>query len=75
MPKETIPGAAMPIDIVIQWGAAEEHVQVASIHREPLPELPANAAGWYATFCDRRSINRMIFVLRRARDHAFGKDE
>jgi len=74
MPKETIRGEAMPIDIVVQWGAAEDHVQVASTHRGP-ETLPADAGGWYATFCDRRSINRMIAVLRRARDHSFGKDE
>lgn len=31
--------------------------------------------GWHATFEGRAKVNRMIAVLRRARDHAFGKDE
>lgn len=31
--------------------------------------------GWHATFNERAKVNRMIAVLRRARDHAFGKDE
>lgn len=35
----------------------------------------ASFDGWHATFSERSKINRMIAVLRRARDHAFGKDE
>lgn len=35
----------------------------------------ASFDGWYATFTERSKVNRMIAVLRRARDHAFGKDE
>lgn len=31
--------------------------------------------GWYATLGNRSKVNRLIAVLRRARDHAFGKDE
>lgn len=35
----------------------------------------ASFDGWHATFSERSKVNRMIAVLRRARDHAFGKDE
>jgi len=35
----------------------------------------ASYDGWHATFNERAKVNRMIAVLRRARDHAFGKDE
>lgn len=35
----------------------------------------ASFDGWHATFDERSKVNRMIAVLRRARDHAFGKDE
>lgn len=35
----------------------------------------ASFDGWHATFNERSKVNRMIAVLRRARDHAFGKDE
>jgi len=31
--------------------------------------------GWHVTLEHRSEVNRMIAVLRRARDHAFGKDE
>lgn len=31
--------------------------------------------GWHVTLEHRFDVNRMIAVLRRARDHAFGKDE
>ena len=35
----------------------------------------ASFDGWHATFNERSKVNKMIAVLRRARDHAFGKDE
>lgn len=31
--------------------------------------------GWHALLSERSSLNRMIHVLKRARDNAFGKDE
>src|SRR5262245_41923080 len=31
--------------------------------------------GWYATLERREDVNRLIRVLRRARDQAFGRDE
>jgi hypothetical protein len=108
MPKETIHGDSMPIDVEIAWGAGSEYVQVASVHDEgarsmiaivnewleaagmnvidyPMLQVkltgtqfegsPAVFGGWHATLNDRAKVNRMIAVLRRARDHAFGKDE
>lgn len=69
MPAETIHGNDAPIDVRISWGAGQECVQVASIN----DTKPDEAA--YASFTDRAAVNRMIAVLRRARDHAFGKDE
>ena len=108
MPTETIHGSTMPIDVKVLWGAASEHVQVASLHDQgtrnmlvvinewltaaDMPtidygQLQAKLAGsqfdgamasfdgWHATFTERSQVNRMIAVLRRARDHAFGKDE
>jgi hypothetical protein len=35
----------------------------------------ASFDGWHATLNERSKVNRMIAVLRRARDHSFGKDE
>lgn len=31
--------------------------------------------GWHATLAERAAVNRLIAVLRRARDQAFGRDE
>ena len=109
MPRETIHGNGMPIDVEVAWSGAGEYVQVASVHTEghkpafviinewlqaaEMPTIDVEALrlkmesqpqtsgsfavphGWHATFENRRDINRMIAVLRRARDHAFGKDE
>lgn len=109
MPRETIHGAAMPIDVEIAWGSDCEYVQVGSVHNdgskaaitiinewlekvgapqvnveqmrldlERHPETKGVFAvphGWHATFSDRRAVNKLIEVLRRARDHAFGKDQ
>jgi len=108
MPRETIHGDAMPIDVEIAWGAGSEYVQVASVHDEGTRSMiaivnewliaanmdtidyatlqsklvgsqfdgaMATFNGWHATLNDRAKVNRMIAVLRRARDHAFGKDE
>lgn len=109
MPRETICGQTMPIDIEVAWGARSEYVQIGSVHNEgqtagfiiinewlakagmpvidvaelrrKLDEHDSTRAvfsvphGWHATFTERSDVNRMIAVLRRARDHAFGKDE
>lgn len=69
MPAETIHGNDAPIDVKISWGAGLAYIQVATIN----DAKPDEAA--HATFSDRSAVNRMIAVLRRARDHAFGKDE
>lgn len=108
MPTELIYGDAMPIDVHVLWGAASEHVQIASVHEEgakpaiimvnewltaagmptidyaelqsklvgsQFEQSAASFTGWYATLHDRAKVNRLIAVLRRARDHSFGKDE
>lgn len=78
MPKETIGNAERQGDdwrfhIAVQW---DRHgsLQLASL-RDIGPEgEPANEyPGWYVNF-DRQSVNKLIRVLRRARDQAFGRD-
>lgn len=36
---------------------------------------PQTFTGWHVTITDREQINELIRQLRRARDHAFGRDE
>lgn len=79
MPKEYIRGEMMPSsesnDARVSWGSEETGgiVQLAVFRNdgtyESEHEIPQ-----YMTL-DRSAINRMIKVLRRARDHAYGKDE
>lgn len=79
MPKEWItskyPDDVPELGIRVGWSRDAEHVQVATVNAEdrelrPTPE----GNGWFVAL-DRNEINRLIRVLRRARDQAFGKDE
>lgn len=107
MPKETIYGSGMPINVSVAWGN-NETVQVASIYdtdgdseaifgvvnewlkaagldeinfkllRAELAKAGKPAPrfnGWHATITDWQGVNRLIKVLKRARDQAFGSPE
>ena len=87
MPKEIVRGDGY--DVEVRWGA-DGSVQVASVMQPPLTaESPASlgtlvetwsteerfaATGLYSTL-DRRQVNDLIRILRRARDAAYGRDE
>ncbi len=81
MPKETIYDEASMYDMEIGW--ARENVQVGLVTRERIPIVQqlAKDAGDPAMFTslwgtlDRAGCNRMIKMLRKARDEAFGRDE
>ena len=90
MPKERIYGDRPfgeedPAQSVVEvrWDAESGYFQIATkelsaevfVPGDPLPgnTIPAQY-GWYTTL-DRRGINDLIRVLRRARDQAFGRDE
>lgn len=107
MPRETIYGSGMPINVSVAWGSGET-VQVASIYdrddnaeavigivnewlkaagmdevnsvmlRAELAKAGLSAPsfnGWHATIDDWPGVNRLIKVLKRARDQAFGGPE
>jgi hypothetical protein len=38
-------------------------------------KLPTFFNGWHVTITDRDRLNELIRIVRRARDHAFGRDE
>jgi hypothetical protein len=65
MPKENIDHGAGRLEI--SWTAGS-HVQAATLN----PNTPDS--GWYVDL-DRAGCNRAIRALRRARDHAYGRDE
>jgi hypothetical protein len=78
MPKEIIGRGIAPFNptwdlgFEVTWGLDTESVQVASANfaRAPYTE----ASGWRVDI-SRDNINRLIKVLRRARDQAYGVDE
>lgn len=81
MPKETVYSKYFPVngrdepEVVVGWSKEAEHVELAvlmsnGVVLEPTPE----GNGWYAQL-DRAGINRLIKILRKARDDAYGRDE
>jgi hypothetical protein len=81
MPKEVIrdatvyaDGSQTPLAVEVAWGA-NTYVQIASINLVEKAKDPyAPESGFYADL-DRPMINKLIKVLRRARDQAYGADE
>jgi hypothetical protein len=84
MPKETVyskyygrstPDHPEP-EVTVGWSKESEHVEMAVLMPEGVP-LEVNfpeSNGWYAQL-DRAGINRLIKILRKARDDAYGRDE
>lgn len=83
MPKEKIYDLVQCYDTVVSWESGPaEHVLLGIETRDGRSlaehltgdgETPADFTGLWGTL-DRDGINRLIRVLRRARDSAFGAD-
>lgn len=75
MPKEIIQSGDKLLPTVVHVGWTPDcYVQVATLNPRVKPDRPDSPeAGWYTTL-DRLAINRLIRVLRRARDAAYGAD-
>lgn len=87
MPKETIACTPTSNTVAVAWGKDMSQVQISTANPDRLvastvervghggtvtvSEAPFD--GWHADL-DRESLNRLIRVLRRARDQAFGRD-
>lgn len=56
----------------VGWTKDREHVEMAIVRFRD-GAAPVDADAWHTQF-DRAGINRLIRVLRQARDDAFGKD-
>jgi hypothetical protein len=89
MPKELINDPESSFAVEVNWGRDVGHIQIATVTRPKqgntpllLAELVERwdegtrelATGLFCTL-DRRMINELIRMLRRARDQAFGRDE
>lgn len=91
MPKEHVYGSLTPFGVEdprrcvveVRWDRESGYFQIATkeasaelfVAGEPLPENTIPAEYGFYTDLDRRGINDLIRVLRRARDQAFGRDE
>lgn len=80
MPKENVNGEFNgETRVEVSW-ASEKYVQLTTAMRREVaatPEQPAHVTydtGTYVSL-DRYGINRLIKLLRRARDSAYGRDE
>lgn len=90
MPKEVVfhdenttmdfDGRALEGRVGVQVGWQEHHVQIGHVFRytEPAadgnpPSLRDGHPGWFVDL-NRHDINRLISVLRKARDGAYGRD-
>jgi hypothetical protein len=77
MPRETIKGEQHPtsdFSVEVGWHREAEYVQIATSNFDATKHNPADYKSFYADL-DRAAINKLIVVLRRARDQAFGRDE
>lgn len=62
-----------PNRVKVTWNREAGYVQIATVNPE-YEDLMSDKSGWYVDL-DRRGINYLIRILRRARDQSFGRDE
>lgn len=61
-----------PRHLHIGWLRDHEEVSLAGVVDDPEGRLPESP---HITFTSRAQVNRVIRILKTARDQAFGKDE
>lgn len=79
MPRETVGDRSGNV-VVVSWGRDAETVQVVTVNGGGQMavigvEQQEAIDGWYVTLASRSALNRLIGVLKTARDQAFGRDE
>lgn len=76
MPREDIRSVGSDNTVVrVGWSPETGDVQIATLNMDVYTQdLHSPAGGWFLNL-DRRGLNELIRVARRARDAAFGKDE
>ena len=83
MPKEIILNARVGFPdedsreplVELSWQRDLEYVQIATFARHPESKETIGRDDAQFVTLERHGINKMIRVLRKARDQAFGKDE
>lgn len=62
-----------PLRVRVGWSRERGDVEIRTVN--PSTEESFDANGGWNVWLDRRGINDLIRILRRARDQAFGRDE
>ena len=70
MPRELIKDDYVPHATIVGWGR-DTQVQLGTVNTTI--KTSDGSGGWWVTL-DREQINRLIRVLRKARDQAYGAD-
>lgn len=65
--------APEPFRVKVGWSRERGDVEIQTVN--PLTEDSFEADGGWNVWLDRRGINDLIRILRKARDQAFGRDE
>lgn len=76
MPRETVRDAIDMWDVQVGWSNESVQIGVTSRDNRPITELlenPEQYTGLWSNL-DRDGCNRMIRLIRRARDGAYGSD-
>lgn len=61
-----------PRHVDVQWGKDHGSINLGTVRDEPDKK---DATGQFLDLRERNQVNRLIRVLRKARDQAFGRDE
>lgn len=86
MPKEYIDDRYMGHDsdavaegsefrVKVGWSKEAGHVEIATVGADGVDLVPTPKGNGFFVQLDRSGLNRLIRVLRRARDDAYGRDE
>lgn len=74
---DTCEGQPVALDdsaVKVGWSKEAEHVEIALVHhRDGGEATDSDSNCWHSQF-DRDGLNRLIRLLRKARDQAFGAD-
>lgn len=70
----TLPGPVFRRAAIVGWSKESGFVEIGINSLEISTQNGSHGTGMYASF-DRAGINRLIKILRKARDDAYGRDE
>ena len=73
LPRSADEPAEPPFRVRVGWSRERGDAEIRTVN--PATEESFDETGGWNVWLDRRGINDLIRILRRARDQAFGRDE